>query len=300
MSLSPSRRGKRSLNGKVVFITGASRGIGEHTARLAVERGAKVALVGLEPERMAALAHEFGPDAAWFECDVTDTGSLERAADQTVERFGGIDVVVANAGIGGFASVALSKADALAKTIDVDLTGVMRTVSATLPHVTERRGYVLLVSSAAAFAAMPGMAAYCAAKAGVEQFGNVLRQELVHKRVGVGVAHPCWIDTDLVREQKRQTPTFEELRTKLPGPLGSFTSVEQCAAAFVTGIERRKRKIFVPRTLAGAAFARTVILSSVGDLRVRMLSKKYMAQLEREMLGSRPQAELKESVRAAS
>jgi short-subunit dehydrogenase len=268
-------------------------------ARLAVGQGAKVALVGLEPDRLAALAGELGSDAAWFECDVTDTASLERAADGTVERFGGIDVVVANAGIGGYASVALSKADALAKTVEVDLVGVMRTVSATLPHVTERRGYVLLVSSAAAFAAMPGMAAYCAAKAGVEQFGNVLRQELVHKRVAVGVAHPCWIDTDLVREQKRQTPTFEELRNKLPGPLGSFTSVEECAEAFVAGIQRRKRKIFVPRSLAGAAFARTVILSSVGDLRVRLLSKKYMAQLEKEMAANRPEGELKESMRAA-
>ena len=297
-SLHDSRH--RSLRDSVLFITGASRGIGEHVSRLAVEQGAKVALVGLEPERLAALARELGPAAAWFECDVTDTASLERAADGTVERFGGIDVVVANAGIGGYASVALSSADALAKTVDVDLVGVMRTVSATLPHVTERRGYLLLVSSAAAFAAMPGMSAYCAAKAGVEQFGNVLRQELVHKGVGVGVAHPCWIDTDLVREQKRQTPTFEEIRNKLPGPLGSFTSVEECAEAFVAGIERRKRKIFVPKTLAGAAFARSVILSGIGDLPVRLYSKKYMAQLEKEMAANRPDSEIKPSERLAS
>jgi short-subunit dehydrogenase len=291
---------KRSLRGQVVFITGASRGIGEHVARLAVQRGAKVSLVGLEPDRLSAIARELGSSAAWFECDVTDTGSLERAANGTAERFAGIDVVVANAGIGGYASVALSSADALAKTVDVDLVGVMRTVSATLPHVTERRGYLLLVSSAAAFAAMPGMSAYCAAKAGVEQFGNVLRQELVHKGVAVGVAHPCWIDTDLVREQKRQTPTFEEVRNKLPGPLGSFTSVEECAEAFLAGIERRKRKIFVPKTLAGAAFARSVILSGIGDLPVRLYSKKYMAQLEKEMAANRPDAEIKASERLAS
>jgi NAD(P)-dependent dehydrogenase (short-subunit alcohol dehydrogenase family) len=230
---------------------------------------------------------------------VTDTDSLESAANGTARHFGGIDVVVANAGIGGYASVALSRADALAKVVEVDLIGVMRTVSATLPHVTERRGYVLLVSSAAAFAAMPGMSAYCAAKAGVEQFGNVLRQEVVHKRVRVGVAHPCWIDTDLVREQKRQTPTFEEILGKLPGPLGSYTSVEECAQAFVEGIERRKRKIFVPKSLARVAFVRSVILSSVGDLPVRLQSKKYMAQLEKEMAENRPAAEIKPSERLA-
>jgi NAD(P)-dependent dehydrogenase (short-subunit alcohol dehydrogenase family) len=279
-----------------VFVTGAARGIGEHTARLAVARGASVALAGLEPERLEALAAELGPAAAAaVPCDVTDTPSLERAADATVARFGGIDVVVANAGIGGYASVALSRADALAKVVDVDLVGVMRTVSATLPHVTERRGYLLLVSSAAAFAAMPGMAAYCAAKAGVEQFGNVLRQELVHKKVAVGVAHPCWIDTDMVREQKRQTPTFEEILDKLPGPLGSYTSVEACAEAFVDGIERRRRKIFVPRSLARVALVRSVILSGVGDLPVRLQSKRYMAQLEREMVANRPASEIKPS-----
>lgn len=289
---------RRRLDGQVVFITGAARGIGEHTARLAVQRGARVSLVGLEPDRLAALATELGPSATWFECDVTDTESLEAAANGTARHFGGIDVVVANAGIGGYASVALSRADALARVVEVDLIGVMRTVSATLPHVTERRGYVLLVSSAAAFAAMPGMSAYCAAKAGVEQFGNVLRQEVVHKRGGVGVAHPCWIDTDLVREQKRQTPTFEEILGKLPGPLGSYTSVEECAEAFVDGIERRRRTVFVPRSLAKVAFVRSVILSGVGDLPVRWQSKKYMAQLEREMAENRPAGEIKPSVRA--
>jgi NAD(P)-dependent dehydrogenase (short-subunit alcohol dehydrogenase family) len=290
---------RRSLDGQVVFITGAARGIGEHTARLAIRRGARVALAGLEPERLEALARELGPRAAWFECDVTDTGSLERAANGTVRQFGGIDVVVANAGVGGYASVALSKADALAKVVEVDLIGVMRTVSATLPHVTERKGYLLLVSSAAAFSAMPGMSAYCAAKAGVEQFGNVLRQEVVHKKVAVGVAHPCWIDTDLVREQKRQTPTFEEILGQLPGPLGSYTSVEECATAFIDGMERRRRKIFVPKSLARVAAVRSVILSGVGDLPVRLKSKKYMAQLEKEMSANRPTTEIKPSEQSA-
>jgi short-subunit dehydrogenase len=275
-----------SLAGKVVFITGAARGIGEHTARLAVAAGAKVALVGLEPERLEALARELGPAAAWFECDVTDSGSLERAANGTVQQFGGIDVVVANAGVGTYMTVALSSGDSLARTVEINLLGVMRTVSATLPHVVERRGYLLLVASASAFAAMPGMSAYGASKAGVEQFGNVLRQELAAKKVQVGVAYPCWIDTDMVRDLRAQMPTFDKIHATLPGALGSYTSVEACAEAFIDGITRRRRRLYVPRSLALMSAMRTVVLSAVGDLKVKRTSKRYTSQLESEMAAS--------------
>jgi short-subunit dehydrogenase len=288
----------RSLRDSVVFITGAARGIGEHTARLVVERGAKVSLVGLEPERLAALARELGPSATWFECDVTDSESLERAANGTVEQFGGIDVVVANAGVGTYTTVSLSSAESLVKTVEINLLGVMRTVAATLPHVVERRGYLLLVASASAFAAMPGMSAYGASKAGVEQFGNVLRQELASKQVGVGVAYPCWIDTDMVRDQRAQIPTFDKIHATLPGPLGSYTSVEICSEAFLDAIVRRRRRVYVPRSLAVMSGLRTVVLSAVGDLKVKRTSKRYMVQLEKEMAASLSKKAPKADVRA--
>lgn len=280
-----------SLDGQVLFITGAARGIGAETAKAAVGAGAQVALVGLEPERLAAIAEKLGPAAIWFEADVTDTASLERAAHGTVERFGGIDVVLANAGLGAYTTVALSSVESLAKVVEVNLLGVMRTVTATLPHVTRRRGYLLLVASASAFAAMPGMAAYAASKAGVEQFGNVLRQELAAKGVGVGVAYPCWIDTDMVRDQRRQIPTFDKIHAKLPGPLGSYTSVETCAAAFISGIARRRRRIFVPRSLAVMQALRAVVLSPVGDFQVKRSSKRHLAALEQEMAAQASRSE---------
>src|SRR3954468_12014218 len=85
---------------KVVFITGGARGIGAESAKQLVAKGAKVALVGLEPELLEQRAHELGTGGAtWFEADVTDLEALRAAADGTVERFGGIDVVLANAGI---------------------------------------------------------------------------------------------------------------------------------------------------------------------------------------------------------
>lgn len=288
----------RPVQGQVLFITGAARGIGEHTARLAVQAGAKVALAGLEPERLAALAAELGPSTAWFECDVTDTGSLERAAAGAARAFGGIDVVVANAGIGAYTTVALSSADALARTVEVNLLGVIRTVSATLSYVTERKGYVLLVASASSFAAMPGMSAYAASKAGVEQFGNVLRQEIASKGVRVGVAYPCWIDTDMVRDQRRKMPTFDKIHATLPGPLGSYTSVEACAEAFLDAIARRRRRVYVPRSLVVMSALRTAVLSAIGDAKVKRTSKQHMAQLEQEMAADLARAEQEQ--RAAS
>jgi len=121
------------------------------------------------------------------------------------------------------------------------------------------------VSSAAAFTAMPGMAAYCASKAGVEQFGNVLRLEQRHNGVTVGTAHPIWIDTDLVRDLREDLASFRSALKKLPWPLSQVVSVEDCARALVKGIEARRRKIYVPRNLGLVQALRPVVLSSFSD-----------------------------------
>jgi NAD(P)-dependent dehydrogenase (short-subunit alcohol dehydrogenase family) len=274
---------KHSLAGKVVFITGAARGIGEHTARLAAARGAHVALVGLEPGRLAALAGELGGSPVWFDCDVTDQASLDRAVAGTVEAFGGIDAVVANAGIANRGTVAVGDINALTRTVEVNLIGVMRTVGATVSHVIDRRGYLLLVSSAAAFTALPGMAAYCASKAGVEHFGNAIRLELAHRGVRVGTAHPSWVDTDLVRDAKDDLPAFREALRKLPWPLGSTTSVQACADAFVDGIERRRRRIYVPRAVGAVQAIRTAVLSPLSDLVIGRTARTSVPLMEAQV-----------------
>lgn len=273
----------RSVRGKVVLVTGPARGIGEATARQLAARGAKLALVGLEPERLAALARELGAAHVWFEADVTDQGALDRAVAGTVNALGGIDVVVANAGVASNCTVAAGPVEALVRTIEVNLAGVVRTVSATLPHVTARRGYYLLVSSAAAIAALPGISTYAASKAGVEYFGNALRLEVAHKGVAVGVAHPGWIDTDLVRDQQRDLGTFDEMLKHLPGPFGKITPVNECAAAFVAGIEGRKRKIFVPKSLAPLAAIRQLFMSPLSDWVMRRPAARMIPRTEAEL-----------------
>jgi NAD(P)-dependent dehydrogenase (short-subunit alcohol dehydrogenase family) len=271
------------LDGKVVLITGGARGIGEHTARLAAARGARVALVGLEPERLAAVTADLGTQHVWFECDVTDQASLERAVRGAVEAFGGIDVVVANAGIANRGTIAVGDIEGFVRTVNVNLVGVMRTVGATVDHVIARRGYFLLVSSAAAFTVLPGMAAYCASKAGVEQFGNAIRLELAHRGVGVGTAHPVWIDTDMVRDAKDDLPAFRETLRKLPWPLNTYTSVEACAAAFVDGIERRRRRVYVPRAVAAVQALRTIVTGPIADAVVGRAARRDVPRMEEQV-----------------
>jgi short-subunit dehydrogenase len=274
---------RRSLRDAVVFVTGPARGIGERVARLAAARGARLALIGLEADRLAALAADLGGEHCWFGCDVTNQAELDAAVAGTIERYGRIDVVVANAGIANNGTVAVNPADALARTVEVNLIGVMRTASATLPALLDSRGYALLVSSAAAFTVLPGMAAYCASKAGVEQFGNALRLEVAHRGVAVGTAHPIWVDTDLVRDQQQDLRTFRAVVRKLPYPLNTTITVERCARSMVDGIERRARKVYAPRSLAAVQALRTLYTGPIAGAVLARGARTMVPELEAEV-----------------
>ena len=233
------------LRGKTVLITGAARGIGAESARQLSARGARIALVGLEPEELARVAEQCGPDAAAFEADVTDSEALAGVVESVVERFGGIDVVMANAGVAPTGFVRSMDPEAFERTIEVNLLGVFRTVRACLPHVIERRGYVLVIASLAAASHGPGMAAYSASKAGAEAFGNSLRAELKHLGVDVGVGYFAFLDTDMVRGGDRH-PVFGKLRSEIPGPLGKTYPLSDAVRKIVEGIEGRTRTVVFP------------------------------------------------------
>jgi NAD(P)-dependent dehydrogenase (short-subunit alcohol dehydrogenase family) len=271
-----------NLTGQIVLITGAARGIGAALARHLAGAGARLVLVGLEPDKLAALTASLGPQHIWFESDVTDQPSLDRAIAAAVAATGGLDVVVANAGIASVGTVAVTPADALVRVVDVNLGGVVRTVSATLPHVTARRGYYLLVASAASFAAAPGLAVYAATKSGVEQFGNALRYELAHKGVAVGTVHPCWIDTDLVKDAKEDLSTFRDMLKRLPPPFGTVTSVDVCAEAMVRAIAGRRRRTYVPKSLAPFAALRHFLARPPLDGIIRRAAAGTVPRMEQE------------------
>jgi NAD(P)-dependent dehydrogenase (short-subunit alcohol dehydrogenase family) len=270
------------LRGKVVFITGGARGIGAAVGVESARRGASVALAGLEPEVLAETAARIGPDAIDVECDVTDLDSVEGAVASTVERFGGIDVVLANAGIGTFGTAEKGDPEAWLRTIDVNLNGAYRTIHATLPHVLERRGYIGVVCSIASFAPLAGMSSYSASKAAAESLVRAVRQEVGFRGVDVGAIHPSWIDTDLVRESERDMPSFREGREKLPWPLKATTSVEDCATAIVDGFEQRKARVFVPRAAVLTYWLRTLITSRAGERIAGADADERIPQMERE------------------
>jgi len=276
-------RTRTSLAGQTVLITGAARGIGAALARKAAARGARVALVGLEPEQLAAVADELGPQHLWVEADVTDAEALKAAVQRTVDTFGGLDIVVANAGIAPLTTVMTSSAHALARTIQVNLIGAMLTAHAALPEIAKRKGHVLLISSAAAFTVLPGMSAYCAAKAGVERFGDALRLEVAHRGVTVASAHPTWIDTDMVRDTEAALPTFAATRKQLPGPLGAYTSVEACAEALVENLETRRRRVFVPGSVGVVSALRQIVTGVVSEKVMLVAAKRRVPQLERDI-----------------
>jgi NAD(P)-dependent dehydrogenase (short-subunit alcohol dehydrogenase family) len=143
--------------------------------------------------------------------------------------------------------------------------GVFHTVRAALPSVIERRGYVLIVSSAAAYAAAAGMVPYDTSKAGVEHFANALRLEVAHHGVAVGSAHMLWIDTPMVREGKADSEAFREMLRRLPGPLGKTTSIDKCGQIFVAGIEGRKRQINCPRFVGLLRWLKPLLSSRLGE-----------------------------------
>jgi len=255
-----------NLRNKVVLVTGGARGIGAATARGIVAKGGKVVLTDIDEEPLNALVAELGgASAVGVVADVTDLESMEMAVAAGVAAFGRLDVAVANAGIASYGSVLGTDPATFRRLIDININGVFHTVRAALPSLIETDGYILVVSSLAAFAPAPGLAAYNASKAGVEHFANALRLEVHHQGVDVGVAHMSWIDTPLVQDAKKDLAAFDEMIRLLPGPLSKTTSVEACVTAFLRAIEKRKRRVFVPGWVALIRNRRNLLASAAGD-----------------------------------
>ena len=269
-----------SVNGKVALIIGGANGIGAEVARRLHAKGAKLVLTDLDEGQLKDVATRLGEDRVLtVVADVRELSAMQAAADKAIERFGGIDIVMANAGIG---SVLEIDPEAFKTVIDVNLMCVFHTVRAALPSVIDRRGYVLIVSSLAAYAAGPGLAPYNAAKAAVEHFANALWLEVAHHGVDVGSAHMSWIDTPLVRDSKADQSTFSEMLSKLPGPLGKTTSVEACGEAFVKGIEGRKSRIYRPGWVGLMRWLRLLIATPIVERDIRKFTPDLLPRMDAE------------------
>lgn len=235
------------LNGKVALVTGAARGIGYETARQMHLRGASVAVVDIDAEQAHEAAERIGPRAIGIATDVTDHASVMQAVAETVERFGRLDVVVANAGIAQakMATVRGIGTEEWERVFEVDMLGVWRTVRAALPQIVERRGHVVVTSSVYAFVNGVLNSPYAIAKSGVESLGRSLRAELMPLGASASVAYFGWVDTKLV--QDAVASNGDRMQQNLPEFLRKRIPPDEAGAAVVRGIEERAPRIFAPK-----------------------------------------------------
>jgi NAD(P)-dependent dehydrogenase (short-subunit alcohol dehydrogenase family) len=249
------------LAGKVALVTGAARGIGFATAQALISRGASVAVVDLDESVSSEAASRLHDSRAIaVAADVTDRAAMQRAVAATVERFGGLDVVVANAGIASrVATFRVVAPETFERVLDVNLMGVCRTVDAALPEIVRRRGHVVVISSVYAFLNGVGAVPYAMSKAAVEQLGRALRAELALHGASASVAYFGFIDTEMVHRAIDQDPLADELMQTFPAPLRKRIPPDVAGEAIVRGIEARAARIIRPRRWIAMSLLRGIM-----------------------------------------
>jgi NAD(P)-dependent dehydrogenase (short-subunit alcohol dehydrogenase family) len=248
------------LNGKVALVTGAARGIGFETARQMHMRGASVAVLDLDLDQASDAAERIGERTMGLAADVTDHGAMQASVAAVVERFGGLDVAMANAGIAqaDVATVRGIGTEDWERVFEVDLLGVWRTVRAALPQVVERQGHIVVVGSAYSFMNGVFNSPYAVAKAGVEALGRSLRAELVPLGASASVAYFGWVDTKLVQDGLTR-PHSEQILANSPDWLMKRIQPDEAGAAVVRGIEERAPRIFAPKWWRYVSAARGIV-----------------------------------------
>jgi NAD(P)-dependent dehydrogenase (short-subunit alcohol dehydrogenase family) len=235
------------LADKVVLITGGNGGIGAATARALLDRGASVSVVDIDPSTSERAAELHATKAFGSFADVRDRASLDDAVDRTVDRFGRLDVVIANAGLLAKAATLRNTPTAdIEATLAVNVTGVANTVAAGLEQVTANRGQVVLISSVFAFLNGMGTIPYAMSKAAVEQLGRGLRVELADHGVSVTTAYFSLVDTDMVKQGVDEDPVVVELLSTLPKSMLKRVSPQSAAIAIAEGLENRTARVVHP------------------------------------------------------
>lgn len=246
---------------KVVLITGASSGIGRGLAFELARRGAKLGLVARRRELLdeivaeVAVAESNGGPAGNVRAiagDVRDAESMRAAAAQLQTEFGKIDVLIANAGIGGNNDAANFDAANLANVINVNVIGASNSVAAVVPAMVKRgSGQLVVISSLAAYRGLPKSAAYCASKAAVSAMFESLRLDLKPRGIDVTIIHPGFIKTPLTAGRQAKLPWLQEL--------------EPAVQKIVSAIERRKKSYAFPWQLATIVRAGMIMPNAMYD-----------------------------------
>ncbi|GAA1227592.1 SDR family oxidoreductase [Prauserella halophila] len=257
----PVRRAALDVAGKVVLITGGADGIGFALARRLHARGATVALVDVNPDGLAAAVDALGGQrVVTAQADVGDRPAVHAAVRELAQRTGGVDVVVAGAGITPPpATLRQVEPAAFDRVVEVNVTGTLNTIQAAAGEVIASTGHIVVLSSCAAFTPGPGGAAYMVSKAAVEQLGRALRLELAGHGATAGIVYFGFVDTALARATLDDHPFGQALQDRLPAPLRTRISPDQAAAVLDRAIARRAGADVAPGSWRPWALLRGVV-----------------------------------------
>lgn len=222
----------QEFKGKTFIITGASSGIGKAVAKLAVERGANVAITARRLNELQTRAKEINsPNIEIVSADITNEADRELVIEKTISRFGGIDVLVNAAGIIGSGNIENTTLEQWDYMMDVNLRSVFRMIQLALPQLIERKGNIVNVSSITGVRAFPNVLAYCVSKAGVDQLTHCVGLELATKGVRINSVNPGVVVTNLHRaggmEEEKYNAFLEHSKTT--HPLGRVGQPEEVA-----------------------------------------------------------------------
>ncbi|MEU1535833.1 SDR family oxidoreductase [Streptomyces fagopyri] len=262
------------LAGRTAVITGAARGLGAEMALALAHRGARVVLLGLEEDELARTAGGLpeGGSAGFWAVDVTDSAAMEETADHIRARFGSPSVVIGNAGIAAAGPFLDSDPFLWQRVVEINMVGSAVTARTFLPDLLRTQGYYLQISSLAALGPAPLMSAYCASKSGAEAFAQVLRAEVAHRGVGVGVAYLSWADTEMIQAGDTFA-ALRALRSALPWPASRAYPAPAAAERLVRGVERRSSAVYAQQWIRMVRLA-CPWLPPVVSLRSRFLMRR--------------------------
>ncbi len=271
-----------NLAGKVAIVTGGARGIGFGAAQALSRRGAAAMIVDLDQDSAQGAAAQLGGGALGFGADVTDRDALHRVVATVVQERGGVDVVVANAGIASRgATLRAINDEVFDRVLAVNLGGVYNTVSAGLEQIAQRGGHIVVTSSVYAFLNGAGLAPYAIAKAGVEQLGRALRAELAPHAASAGVAYFGFIDTEMVRRTIDADPISERTKQATPRFLRKRLSPAEAGEALVRGIEQRAPRIIAPKRWTALSVLRGIVNPLLDDRMVKdAAAQEVIAELD--------------------
>jgi short-subunit dehydrogenase len=234
------------FQGKVVLITGASSGIGEELAWQLGQAGAQLTLTARRRELLEELAkriaHAGKPAPLVVQCDVTQDGSLQKAAEESVRHWGKLDVAIANAGFGVVGPLKKLSVEDYRRQFETNVFGVLRTIYAALPEIEKNKGNIAIIGSVSGWAATPGASPYNMSKFAVRALANAITPELRLDGVKVTLISPGFVASDIRRVDNQGT--FHE-HAKEPMPAWLVMPTDKAVRQILRAIARGKREAII-------------------------------------------------------